>query len=229
MVTCPIDGMTELNPGENPCHQCGADLTLFWRIHTLKNMLFNSAIDCAAHGHEENAANFLSALKALGGNDEETDKFLDNLSKIRKVKEENDDTYLPDSRILVTPVTLSHYILFSGLVLFFISSTFGLLTGLHYSDPNKIRLVVTCSSVGGALALIGAQSAINKGKPGFIPVSGYIIVLLATALFAISYAGWWHYPYASFVLVLYLIGIAILGITLLSSFFSRASSKDNYL
>lgn len=65
MVICPVDGEAEIEEGESPCHQCGADLSAFWRMRELPDVYYNEGLDLAKKGLLDEAIEKLVAAIAL--------------------------------------------------------------------------------------------------------------------------------------------------------------------
>jgi hypothetical protein len=64
-MKCPVDGMTEIQEGESPCHQCGADLSFYWKVGGIPAALYDEALDCVEKKAWEEAVTKLHAAQVL--------------------------------------------------------------------------------------------------------------------------------------------------------------------
>jgi tetratricopeptide (TPR) repeat protein len=64
-MKCPIDGLTDIQEGESPCHQCGADLSFYWKVHELPVALLNEAQSCIEKKAWEDAITKLQTVQEL--------------------------------------------------------------------------------------------------------------------------------------------------------------------
>ena len=72
MVICPVDGEAEIEEGESPCHQCGADLSAFWRIRELSDVFYNEGVMLAQKGLFDEAIERLVTAIAFNPNSVES-------------------------------------------------------------------------------------------------------------------------------------------------------------
>ena len=74
MIICPVDGEARIVEGENPCHQCGADLSAFWQIRELPDLYYNEGVKYAHEGLFDIAIEKLTVSIAL--NPESADSYV---------------------------------------------------------------------------------------------------------------------------------------------------------
>lgn len=105
MVICPVDGEAEIGEGESPCHQCGADLSAFWRMRELPDVYYNEGIVLAQKGLLDEAIEKLVAAIAMNPNSVDSyvvlgklyaqkgryDKAIAQWEKALKIDAENED------------------------------------------------------------------------------------------------------------------------------------------
>ncbi|MCK4348204.1 MAG: tetratricopeptide repeat protein [Thermoplasmatales archaeon] len=72
MIICPVDGEAEIEEGESPCHQCGADLTEFWRMKEFPDIYYNGGVNLAQKGLLDEAIERLITAIALKPNSVES-------------------------------------------------------------------------------------------------------------------------------------------------------------
>lgn len=72
MVICPVDGEAEIEEGESPCHQCGADLSAFWRMKELPDVYYNEGVMLAQKGLFDEAIERLVTAIAFNPNSVES-------------------------------------------------------------------------------------------------------------------------------------------------------------
>jgi len=72
MVICPVDGEAEIEEGESPCHQCGADLSAFWRMRELSDVFYNEGVMLAQKGLFDEAIERLVTAIAFNSNSVES-------------------------------------------------------------------------------------------------------------------------------------------------------------
>ena len=100
-----------------------------------------------------------------------------------------------------------------GIILAIIGVGFAISVKLtRYSDPSQIEFTYTFAGLGLAVALLGVNLMIKKRTHyvNYITILGIILCSLGLAEFVIYFPQNWKYPYVTYVVVPYALGVALL-------------------
>jgi hypothetical protein len=245
MITCQVDGDTLLPEGENPCHQCGADLSSFWKIRELPRLMYNKGLGSARSGALDEAAKWMSLAQLLDPEAPGTYIVLGKIHARRRELAEAERQWSsglrvdPENRELKglheNIVTLlqaasqqkdqeedpsrdrtGQAVFLAGMVLFILPASYAILTGLHYSEPEKTRILLTLVGLGAVLILIGLNRVILRERLSAMVPAGGILAVMGVGIFMVVYPDQYLPPVPAAVLMVYTLGTALLCLSLVS-------------
>jgi tetratricopeptide (TPR) repeat protein len=243
-MICPIDGMTEIQKGENPCHQCGSDLSFYWKILELPVAFYNEAQTFIKAGLLEDAIKKLQVAQELDPRFKEsyvslgdiyahqgcTDKAINQWKKALIFFPDDPDIQqridnLQTSQLTNNSVSVTHRIIQEGCktgtelfgvgFLLFVISALYCISGYLYIQRDQTCLLLSILGAGAILMLIG----LNLLMPNYeniqnLSFSGFILSVSSIILFVLLYADNWNSPVSDVILLTLIIGFFLLVLSI---------------
>ena len=243
-MICPIDGMTEIQKGENPCHQCGADLSFYWKILELPVAFYNEAQAFIKAGLLDDAIKKLQVAQELDPQFKESyvslgdiyahqgciDEAMKQWKKAIIFFPDDPDIqqridYLQTSQLTNKSINGTDRIipercktgteLFAAGFLLFVISALYCISGYLYIQRDQTCLLLSILGAGAVLMLTG----LNLLMPNYeniqnLSFSGFILSVSSIVLFVLLYVDNWYSPVSDVILLLLIIGFFLLVLSI---------------